>query len=251
MKPPPDDQEALQAWQPVMEAMMAAGMEEHDERQLMRNVLQVADGEQWVDAAGSEPVAATGWSWSGRFGDLDNDGWLDLYVVNGMIEETLFAHLPDHELVERNRAFRNDTHGAMMSATEWGLADSASGRGMVMADLDLDGDLDIAVNNLRSQAVLFENRLCGGHSLQLDMRTRLTGNSHAVGSLATVHGPSHTWTRTVHVADSYLSGDAPRLHFGLGDVEGEELQLTIRWIDGKVTHIDGIPPNSLVTITRD
>ena len=251
MKPPADDQEALTAWQPVMEAMMAAGMEEHDERQLMRNVLQVAaDDGGWVDAADSDPVAATGWSWSGRFGDLDNDGWLDLYVVNGMIEATLFAHLPDHELVERNRAFRSAADGSLIPAPEWGLADQASGRGMVMADLDMDGDLDIAVNNLRSPAALFENRLCGGVSLQLDLRQETGGNSHAVGATATVTAGADSWMRTVHVADSYLSGDSPRLHFGLGDPAGD-VQATIAWPDGEHTAVSGVTPDTLVTVIRE
>ena len=252
MKPAPDDQAALAAWQPVMEAMMAAGMEEHDERQLMQNVLQVAadDHGGWADAADSDPLAATGWSWAGSFGDLDNDGWLDLYVVNGMIEATLFAHLPDHELVERNHAFRSGADGSLMPAPEWNLGDQASGRGMVMADLDRDGDLDIAVNNLRSPAVLFENRLCGGVGLQLDLLQETGGNSHAVGARVIVAANSKRWVRTVRVADSYLSGRAPRLHFGLGN-QDQDVQVTIQWPDGEHTTIGGVAPGSLVTVIRE
>ena len=252
MKPPPDDQAALAAWQPVMEAMMATGMEEHDERQLMQNVLQVAadDHGGWADAADSEPLAATGWSWAGSFGDLDNDGWLDLYVVNGMIEATLFAHLPDHELVERNHAFRSGADGSLMPTPEWNLGDRASGRGMVMADLDRDGDLDIAVNNLRSPAALFENRLCGGVGLQLDLRQETGGNSHAVGARVIVAADSNRWVRAVHVADSYLSGRAPRLHFGLGN-QAQDVQVTIEWPDGKHTTVGGVAPGSLVTVIRE
>ena len=252
MKPAPGDQDALAAWQPVMETMMAAEMEEHDERQLMQNVLQVAadDDGGWADAATSDPLAATGWSWAGSFGDLDNDGWLDLYVVNGMIEATLFAHLPDHELVERNHAFRSGADGSLIPAPEWNLGDRASGRGMVMADLDRDGDLDIAVNNLRSPAALFENRLCGGIGLQLDLRQDTGGNSHAVGAKAIVAADSKRWVRTVHVADSYLSGRAPRLHFGLGH-QHQDVQVTIEWPDGQHTTIGGVAPGSLVTVIRE
>ena len=252
MKPAPDDQAALAAWQPVMEAMMAAGMEEHDERQLMQNVLQVAadDHGGWADAADSDPLAATGWSWAGSFGDLDNDGWLDLYVVNGMIEATLFAHLPDHELVERNHAFRSGTDGSLMPAPEWNLGDQASGRGMVMADLDRDGDLDIAVNNLRSPAVLFENRLCGGVGLQLDLRQETGGNSHAVGARVIVAADSNRWVRTVRVADSYLSGRAPRLHFGLGN-QDQNVQVTVEWPDGERTTVGSVTPGSLITVIRE
>ena len=251
MKPVPDDQDALTAWQPVMEAMMAGAMEDHDARQRMQNVLQVAadDNGGWADAADAHPLAATGWSWAGSFGDLDNDGWLDLYVVNGMIEATLFAHLPDHELVERNHAFRSGADGSLMPAPEWNLGDRASGRGMVMADLDRDGDLDIAVNNLRSPAALFENRLCGGVGLQLDLRQESGGNSHAVGARVVVAADANQWVRTVHVADSYLSGRAPRLHFGLGEPE-RDVQVTIAWPDGERTLLGNVAPGSLVTVIR-
>ena len=251
MKPVPDDQDALAAWQPVMEAMMAGAMEDHDARQRMQNVLQVAadDNGGWADAADAHPLAATGWSWAGSFGDLDNDGWLDLYVVNGMIEATLFAHLPDHELVERNHAFRSGADGSLIPAPEWNLGDRASGRGMVMADLDRDGDLDIAVNNLRSPAALFENRLCGGVGLQLDLRQESGGNSHAIGARVVVAADANRWVRTVHVADSYLSGRAPRLHFGLGEPE-RDVQVTIAWPDGERTLLGNVAPGSLVTVIR-
>ncbi|MEZ4613381.1 MAG: hypothetical protein R2838_24605 [Caldilineaceae bacterium] len=72
-------------------------------------------------------VDGTGWSWSAKFGDLDQDGLLDLYVVNGMAEETMFAHLPDHELVEENQALRNTGDGFTPMAT-WGLNATAGGR---------------------------------------------------------------------------------------------------------------------------
>ena len=127
----------------------------------MANVLQVRDGGgRWENQATRRGVDATGWSWSARFGDLDQDGYLDLYVVNGMIATDLFGHLANGELVEENQAFRNRGDGSFQPAPEWQLGSTASGRGMLMADLDDDGDLDIVVNNLRGFAQLFENQLC-------------------------------------------------------------------------------------------
>ena len=167
-----------------------------------------------------------------------------------MIEATLFAHLPDHELVERNHAFRSGADGSFVPAPEWDLGDRASGRGMVMADLDRDGDLDIAVNNLRSPAALFENRLCGGVGLQLDLRQATGGNSHAVGARVTVAADANRWIRTVHVADSYLSGRPPRLHFGLGHRQ-QDVQVAIEWPDGERTTVGGVAPGNLVTVIRE
>jgi hypothetical protein len=69
---------------------------------------------------------------------LDNDGFLDLYSVNGMIEETLFGHMPNHELVEKNQAFRNEGGLRFRNTPGWRLDSQFSGRGMLMADLEGD-----------------------------------------------------------------------------------------------------------------
>ena len=69
---------------------------------------QLPDGRFENGAAGAG-VDATGWSWSTQFGDLDNDGDLDLYTVNGMIGDP-FGHLPDAELVEENQEPQRVAH---------------------------------------------------------------------------------------------------------------------------------------------
>ena len=169
MMPIDDAPDTVAAWEPLM-ADMVDPIDPADP-QIMSNVLQVATGEAgYQNAARPRGVDATGWSWSAKFGDLDQDGLLDLYVVNGMIESTMMAHLPNHELVEANQAMRNVGDGFFRPAPQWQLGSTASGRGMSMADLDGDGDLDIVVNNLRAPAQLFENRLCGGQSLLVDLR---------------------------------------------------------------------------------
>ncbi len=250
MKPPSQTPEVVAAWKPLMEAMMSNTMEEHDHTQLMENTLQLA-GDQaqgWINVGQDLGLDATGWSWSGKFGDLDNDGWLDLYVVNGMMEESIFSHLPQHELVETNLAFQNQGHGAFVLAPHWQLDSTHSGRGLVMADLDMDGDLDIVINNMRGPAQLFENRLCTANSLELDLRWPGTRNPFAVNATVESMTAEGLVTRRVHVADGYLSGEAPRLHLGLGMVKPRTLKIT--WPDGLQTWIHGPNVNGLITLTR-
>lgn len=242
------DASTLAAWAPVMSGMdeeHAAGDPQH-----MENVLQIANPD--ADFANQAPgwgVDGTGWSWSSKFGDLDNDGYLDLHIVNGMIEERMFGHLPRHELLEENQAFRNMGGAVFEPAAQWALDSRYSGRGSEIADLDMDGDLDIAVNNLRGPAQIFENRLCAGDSLQVELRDPLSANSQAIGArLALVTGMG-TLTRDVRAASGYLSGDAPRVHFGIPSGTAVE-RLEIYWPDGARSTLDAPAANTLLTIER-
>ena len=213
MKPYADNASTREAWRKLRE--------EHEpvpagDPQIGENVLQVRDSTgSFGNRARASGVDASGWSWSAKFADLDNDGFLDLYVVNGMYSEREFGHLPGAELVEENLAFRNDGGvGTFTRADDWGLDSTIGGRGMSVADLDRDGDLDIVVNNLNAPAKLFENRLCGGSSLQVDLIWPGSGNSRAIGSRLALHASTGSYLRETRSSSGYLSGDPNRTHFG-------------------------------------
>jgi hypothetical protein len=237
----------IAAWLPVMSMMEEQRIK--DDPQIMANVLQVRSGDGWRNEAARRGVDATGWSWSGKFGDLDNDGFLDLYVVNGMIAENMFAHLPGAELVEQNRAFRNYGDGRFRPAPEWGLGSTASGRGMIMADMDADGDLDIVVNNLREVAQLFENRTCGGSGLEVDVVWSESPNTYAIGAELELHTSMGVLRRDIRTASGYLSGDAPRVHFGFPTDTRLE-RLVIRFPDRAVVEVTQPMPQTMLQVTR-
>ena len=248
MKPYNQDVRTLAEWRPMMSKMPNDTFP--GDPQIMENVLQVRDASgAFQNEAYTRAIDATGWSWSGKFGDLDNDGWLDLYVVNGMIAADLFHYLPRYELVEENRAFRNDGAGTFALAPEWSLGSKRSGRGMSMADLDGDGDLDIVVNNLESPAQIFENRLCGGSSVQVDLFWPLSKNTRAIGAQLVLRTSAGNLYRDVRAASGYLSGDPARVHFGLPP-NAQLQELEIRWPDGQVSTVTEVQLNSVVGITR-
>jgi hypothetical protein len=252
MKPyEPTDPTVAMAWAPMMATMPMI----HDlyNPQVMENVLLARDDSQmYYNVSEDAEVDATGWSWSARFGDLDLDGALDLYVVNGFTEEQLLRHLPNHELVEENQALRNDGSGSFDEAPEWGLNSTRSGRSMILADMDNDGDLDVVVNNVRAPAALYENRLCveeGSGALRMRLLQPGEQNRNAVGARVVLYTNQGRLSRTVRAGSGYLAGEAPKLHFGLGP--GMEItRVRIDWPDGATSWLEPPAPGATYTVTR-
>ena len=248
MKPYQRDPVVLAAWTPLMQDGYETRRE--NDPQISENVLQApVVGGAFRNRAYARGIDATGWSWSGKFGDLDNDGHQDLYAVNGMIAEDLLDYLPDGELVEENQALRNTGGRRFTSMPTWRLNSTRSGRSMSMADLDHDGDLDIVVNNLNSPAQLFENQLCEGTGLLVALDWPAVMNRQAFGAEVTLHTSGGDLKRDVRSASGYLSGDPAHIHFGVPAISTVEA-LTVRWPDGAISHIDNLSGGVTLTIRR-
>ncbi|MFM2307922.1 MAG: hypothetical protein RLY87_42, partial [Chloroflexota bacterium] len=246
MNPYSTDVDTLAAWLPVTSRMTQ--YHPADDPQLMENaILQRRTDNRWHNASRSVSATSTGWSWSTRFGDLDNDGNLDLYAVNGMIAENLFPFLPDNALVEQNQALRFD--GTRYTpAPHWGLATTAQGRGMTMTDLNNDGRLDIVVNNLLSPSIVYENQLCGGTALRVVLRQSGT-NPSAIGAQLRLTTDTAIRWGTITTTRGYVSGDAPVVQYGLGTEV--PTSLTVRWPDGALSTLQNPPVGTTLTIERN
>lgn len=246
MKPRTADAAVQAAWAPVM----AKVLEDPADRQITENVLQVQDRRgAFANAATDAGIAATGWTWSSQLADFDQDGFLDLYVVNGMNAVELFSHLPGNELVETNWAFRNLAGEGFAPAPEWQMGLREGGRGMTVGDVDFDGDLDVVISNLLAPAVLLENQLCQGSSIQIRLHDRQSHNTHGIGAQLVLHTNQGAQMRVLEVTGGYLSGLPPVIHFGFPEPT-ELSQLEILWPDGERQVLQNLASNYMYTVIR-
>lgn len=247
MNPYQTDVRTLAAWLPVTSNMTQ--FHPADDPQLMENAILMRQFDQrWRSVSREVAGDATGWSWSTRWVDFDRDGLLDLYAVNGMIAEELFPFLPNYELVEHNQALRFDGQ-RYQTMPAWQLDSTASGRGMTVADLDDDGDLDVVVNNLQSASMIYENRLCtDGTSITLSFRQH-NANPWALGTQVRVYTDQQVYTDMLLATRGYLSGTPPEVVISTGNQDIKHID--VRWPDGQVSRMTDIATNQHITVTRN
>ncbi len=246
MKPYDQNVATMARWLPAMVKLTRPLTA--DDPQYTENTLQTWDGSRWQNRAYDLQLDATGWSWSAKFADLDNNGWQDLYVVNGMKATDLLSYLPSNELAEDDMLFVTD-NSERYELVDRGISQTGSGRAATMADLDNDGDLDVVVNPIDGAAQLYRNELCQTGSIAVTLVDPTSANRDAVGAIVTVAANQHRLTRSIQVSSGYLSGQPTTAHFGLGNTQAIE-RITITWPDGKQSEVTGITANTHYTITR-
>jgi hypothetical protein len=198
-----------------------------------RNVLLAATGgAAFADRARELGVAVGGWTGSGKFADLDNDGWPDLYVVNGDVSE----NRRESDVFYRNREGRHFDDVTAEAGLESHLATGAA----VIVDLDRDGALDVVNVPFEGSVQVFRNRGAVGNAVAFELRDEL-GNSHGIGSRITGFygkGESLHQMREIKAGGGFLAFDPPGAHFGLGEYEQFD-RLEVLWSTGERTKIFG------------
>jgi len=226
------------------------------------------------DEVATGVVADAGWAWGAQFGDLNNDGMLDLVVANGFIsadsgrdywyamskiagaQGNIFEDAKNWPPIgsaslsgyERSRVLLNRGQSGFVDvAQEAGVTDRLDGRAVAMADLFNRGLLDVVIANEKGRALLYRNTAHPAHWIELQL-VGTRSNRSAIGAEVTVEiGPGRQ-RQVVDGGSGFCSQNDRRLHFGLGD---QRLgRVTIWWPSGETQVLNGLAIDQLHVIAE-
>ena len=211
------------------------------------------------DVSKSRGVAGPSLPWVGwgtAFADLDLDGWLDLIVTNGHVDnnrELLGENTPYRQpaLIWRNtRGSRFQSLGSQAGPY---FSENRVGRGLVLSDLDNDGDQDVVIGHQDAEPVLLRNESVNARSTEtwsvVLSLVGLDSNRSAVGSTVTLRTGDRRVVRQVKGGGSYLSANDLRLFLAI-PAGTESPVCEIRWPGGRQTTLNGLTSGCVYTVVE-
>jgi enediyne biosynthesis protein E4 len=251
--------------------------------QFSRNVLQLNNKKGGFQEIGRlSGIQATDWSWGALIFDMDNDGFQDIFVANGIGKDLLDQdymnfNASKERVGEQIRSGRKDVITKMVDsmpseklsnyafgnnhdltftnqAAKWGLSQPSFSNGSAYVDLDNDGDLDLLVNNQDMEPFVYRNEANllkkENHFLTLILNANETNglkNSNSLGAQATAYAGGQMFYREVAPMRGFESCVDSRISFGLGSITTID-SLVIRWTDHKISVLKNVPTNQILKI---
>jgi hypothetical protein len=216
-------------------------------------------GVVFENLATSMGVDLGGWSWGGQFGDLNNDGRLDLYLTNGYVSgEMTQSYWYDFSAIavghsaiiadaanwpammgrslsgnQRSRLWLNDGVGRFTEVSQAaGASDAADGRAVAVADFGNHGRLDVIVANQRGPLMFYQNEVVSDrHWLAVELTGRASNRS-AIGARVEIEWDGKRQIQEVSGGSGFAAQNQRRLHYGLGGATVVD-RLLIAWPSGR------------------
>lgn len=204
--------------------------------------------------AGLGEVSIPFLGWGTSFVDYDNDGWLDLFVVNGHVYPAADEHQWGTSYAQQALLFRNikGKFERVDAPPGSALANAWPGRGLAIGDLDGDGRLDLVINNLDAKPVVLRNvAATTGHWLGVKLIGDVAKKvpKDAIGSVVYLTAGGVRQRQDVLSGAVYCSQNDLTLHFGLGAATKVD-KLEIKWANGSVESFDVPAVDKIMTITQ-
>ncbi|WP_082642909.1 VCBS repeat-containing protein [Maribacter dokdonensis] len=246
------------------------------QHQYMFNSLQLNQGKNhYSNISQLTGMASSDWSWSVLMSDYNNDGTKDVFITNGYrkyaldndfqnkvynakikyrgnipinLKQQLYNEMPSESL--SNLMYQNNGNLEFQEvSTEWGLNELTFSNGAAQADFDNDGDLDLVINNIDQEALVYKNNTVEN---QLGNFLKVTTSASTPESFAkvTISYAEKQQFNEIKRVRGYMSSQENAAHFGIGTTTVIDT-VKVEWLSGKISYKYNIKANSFLTFSED
>jgi hypothetical protein len=190
--------------------------------------------------------------WGVGFVDLDHDGWLDLFLVNGHVYPEVEQLRTEAGYRQRKVVYRSLRNGRFEDVTErhgGPLVIPRAGRGAAFGDIDNDGDVDVAVNNVHDAPNLYRLDAPAAPAWTELTLVGTASNRSAIGARVRIVAGGATLLREVRGGGSYYSQNDFRVHAGLGEAARID-RVEVVWPSGAEEVWRDVPVRRIVTLVE-